>query len=1618
MKRTRLLFTLGLVLVLACPAMLLWASRPSSTRGEGTGSVATMERAMEERDLRLAERMEGRLPAGFARPDAFAVFGHKYLRTRLDEKGKRGLLATNLGDLDVARPEALLVDVPEALRLKPQEFIKVERGALAEGLNYLRLSDKATSREPLEAVVARVQREGAKIVGSLKDGWVIAWVDAAALVRVGKSPDIDAARPVEPWGKIASDTGERPMIERARATNPLMLLEVYGIHGVGDAATLKRQLEQVHGVASVTKYSLDGLGFLVKADYRSIGAIARLKLVGSVSEDRETMLLNAKNAPTVQMGSVEDGLGIRPFDQAGVDGGGIDTNGDGRRINNGTDAVPPQLVLVTDNGVSYDTPSFSQTTTQPESTGFLVGPTHRKIHTIQNVAGAGDGGNTCDATLSGAGTHGTVVASAIAAFPSQLGFFATRSGIGGPGQPRNSNMDGVARGARIIVQDAADSLRCTTNSLIERGGNISPGSLAVRLQLAICPSPVAATTGDCAGILGGGSELHLAVLPFGFPDNFQTQQFLATNGTYPEAAADLDTFLYNNRDFMIVSPVGNNGGLIGNSRPALYRPVLPDLFNGTSADDDPNLGGNFSGILIQIQPPSTAKNIVSVGAHVADCVTFFGTGDCQEGTDRYSSKGPATGQSLRMAPILTGPADDLIPSFDVASVAAFRSKDNDNAAPIEAELDEGNFGTSFAAAYVTGGAAIVRDYFAQGFYPTGIRADGNRLQTVSGALVKAALVASANFGDNVTVVGQEDSERNLRRTRAMDLGMIKGVDVGVMGNSEQGYGRTVLTQVLPLANWSPSFSLGPNSTIEHPAAGLLAWDSLSTGEPLINNTRTSASHLFRVNGPNSASVTAGTGKAIAMINAQLRIALAWPDPPSPALSGGSLINDLDLVLESPGADGCLGGPGTTGETKPDGTACPATGTTADNLFYDGNVYNGGRNNAVVDQWSKPRPANNPPLERHDRRNPQEAIHITSEPNGPGSNDDSQLYVGLWRVTVQHGFGGTVGGVCDPPPPPPAAPIPCNNNPLTCAAGQTCKTGQITITGNVTTSEDINPANGRLDPGEDTNLNGTLDLPGQAYALVVSGPVFAADATPPSGGPQTFPKSTISFDKIRYSCSDSPVVNIFDTAAGAGPSQSSAATTFAVIRGTTIPVPPATPLDTETRVAFSPVSGAGSGATRSAPLPLRASGPAIANNGILEADTATYLVATYAPAGQAPVTAQAQIVCTPELIPGFFTTADGNAIADQFQIANGCDNDDSFDAGETVTYSVALANRSRVDDYGDVVVTLTPSGFCVLGPTPNKACNVNADCGTGGTCSTAGASALRVLDSPRNIGRLPGGQTDGVTFHVFVDPTKIPTLPADRKVIMIVTLDSLNHGVRLARQTYSFTHPINSNRETFHYSTDYPAGSPDRVVRDLSRNLNIDKPDTIDPFLVLSVPDEDIKFDTMFVAGAIKAGTTNTLVVSNTLGEDLNDNGVLDAGELDVTPNGVVDRGILASGAGISAGDKVPWNFDRNDGGWVPVRHPASTPGNLTRPTLWEYKTQGLCGFQTACHPGLSEGGLACPAAGDVYGIWHTGDGDQTTPASNALTCDSYAQPSDPSTRRRVELVFDVLHSPIIAKVNQ
>ncbi|MGH3863045.1 thrombospondin type 3 repeat-containing protein, partial [Actinokineospora sp.] len=826
----------------------------------------------------------------------------------------------------------------------------------------------------------------------------------------------------------------------------------------------------------------------------------------------------------------------------------------------------------------------------------------------------------------------------------------------------------------------------------------------------------------------------------------------------------------------------------------------------------------------------------------------------------------------------------------------------------------------YASAELTGVGALIRDYFAQGFYPTGARVDADRLPNVSGPLVKAMVAASANFLEELGTSYPTPNDQAVGFARAVNLPNVSGVNVGIIGNSEQGYGRPVVTSVLPLANWPTSKGVGINNTLEYPAAGLLVFDEVGTGELAISNTRTSIEHTFTVDSDSTRTVLIGGVSAKIVDRGQLRIAVAWSDPPSGPGTAGALVNDLDLEVESPGPDGTLS-------------------STTDNIIYDGNNYQQGT--IKQGQWSLGRtPAG---TDLGDRRNPIEAVHLSADANGDGSVADSQLFVGTWRVRVKRGAGGATAG-------------------------------QITVlTG---AREDANN-NGRLDPGEDSapagDGDGFLDADGQPYGLVIAGPVIGSGSQTFNGASHAFPASVARLNKSLYGCADEARLTVFDP--GTTATAVAAAVTFEVVsRGGVV-------VDQERGLPFT---ASASNTYASGGIPVRDGRPAaIRFNGILETNgpglEEPYSVrARYADTPR-EVLAAARISCSPNLVAWRFLGIPNENGTQQVAIGGGCDQDQFMDSGENVTYSLTFGNSNRDHDLTDVQATLAVGG--------------------------PGAGAVRVLNSPQNLGRIPGGQITAATFILRIDPAALALIAVNNRIVDVtVTLRASTGNVQLERQAFAFRHALNSDYETFHYSTDHPGGA--REIRDFNRNLQIDTPDLIDPFIGIQIPDEDVTFSSMFIPGT--AGG----VVTNILGEDLNNNGALDtATERDIIPNGALDRGIVASASGPTPGvDKAPFTFDSNSGGFAGFRSAFSRPGGSAA-QVWEYVRSGVCGFQTA----IPDGDPANGFQNDGAGIWHTGDGSPATPTTS---CENHAIASEAATPPGQEFFQDFLVSPIIAKVHQ
>jgi hypothetical protein len=279
-------------------------------------------------------------------------------------------------------------------------------------------------------------------------------------------------------------------------------------------------------------------------------------------------------------------------------------------------------------------------------------------------------------------------------------------------------------------------------------------------------------------------------------------QFNPPTANYSASARDVDAFVYSHPDMLVVFNVGNFG---------------------TNATPPPST----------LSAPGCAKNTLQVGG------TRTATLDDNTITN-YSLNGPS--RDGRIKPDLVAPA------FVLAG-----DTDNDN------KTNNCNFsfqgGTSWASPSVAGAAALARQYYVDGYYPSGIATPSDRF-TPSAALLKATMIAAA------------------RRVpyRWTEAG---SVDTAPVPSYDQGFGFPVLDDALYF----------PGDRVKLKVVDVATDDGLAAG----------ASSTFRF------SVHAG---------APLKVALVWTDPAgTPRAANDStpeLVNDLDLSVVAPNGGASFG----------------------------------------------------------------------------------------------------------------------------------------------------------------------------------------------------------------------------------------------------------------------------------------------------------------------------------------------------------------------------------------------------------------------------------------------------------------------------------------------------------------------------------------------------------------------------------------------------------------------------------------------------------------------------------------------------------------------------------------
>ncbi len=307
-------------------------------------------------------------------------------------------------------------------------------------------------------------------------------------------------------------------------------------------------------------------------------------------------------------------------------------------------------------------------------------------------------------------------------------------------------------------------------------------------------------------------------------------------GVYSLRSRDVDAFMWEHPDYLILFAVGNGGkDGVSNSR----GPLLPQTFGVSEPDGIVDLGSIYA--------PATAKNCISVGAtegyrppienwggfsqttwflfgFTADPLASDYVSDNPRGMAAFSSRGPTL--DGRIKPEVVAPGTNIISSRSPLA-------NNGNYWGLYDRNYAYSGGTSQACAFVTGVSALVREWFQRFFK-----------MNPSSALIKATLINGAvelSPGQYGTGPQQE---------------------IGPRPNPVEGWGRVDIANTLaPPPPITRAF-------IEEP-------QGLSTTE--------SREYDFTV-----------TSSEVPLI-----ITLAWTDYPASPASARALVNDLDLVVLTP-----------------------------------------------------------------------------------------------------------------------------------------------------------------------------------------------------------------------------------------------------------------------------------------------------------------------------------------------------------------------------------------------------------------------------------------------------------------------------------------------------------------------------------------------------------------------------------------------------------------------------------------------------------------------------------------------------------------------------------------------
>lgn len=352
--------------------------------------------------------------------------------------------------------------------------------------------------------------------------------------------------------------------------------------------------------------------------------------------------------------------------------------------------------------------------------------------------------------------------------------------------------------APLVFDDAADGIALGAKLIVQDGGFIGGDNCSQRPGFG-CPI-------NLTPILDQAYKQGARIHSNSWGDRQGTVSFLpAPTGNYSAGARDVDDFVWSHPDMLMVFDTGNESTNI--PPPASSVPA-----------------------------PGCAKNTLQVGG-----TRYIGLHPYDDVVTPFSLVGPT--RDGRIKP------DLVAPSYVLAA-------DSDGDVTTHDCITSQQSGTSWSAPSVAGAAALVRQYFTDGFYPTGVASQSNAF-IPSAALLKATLIAAA---------------RSVPNDWIYNSGLVPAKPAP---SYEQGFGFPVLDDALYF----------PGDRARVRVSDVPLAQGLTQGD-------TSTLHL---------NVAAGT---------PLKVVLVWTDPAGTPRtifdSTPELVNDLDLRVTDPTGTALLG----------------------------------------------------------------------------------------------------------------------------------------------------------------------------------------------------------------------------------------------------------------------------------------------------------------------------------------------------------------------------------------------------------------------------------------------------------------------------------------------------------------------------------------------------------------------------------------------------------------------------------------------------------------------------------------------------------------------------------------